>query len=70
MRQLPNWMAALIIVAALLIIVGIFVWQSRRQASTPQVPAEVLEKFQQGGRPHIPGMGPAAVPRAAPSKGQ
>lgn len=70
MRKLPTWMAALIIVLVVFIVIGLFLWQARRQPPTPQVPAEVLEKFQQGGRPHIPGMGPAAVPRAAPSKGQ
>ncbi|MFA0759773.1 MAG: hypothetical protein KEFWMYNX_001932 [Candidatus Fervidibacter sp.] len=65
MRDIPNWFAALIIGVVLLLAVGIFLWRARRPM-TPQVPPEVLEKFRQGTRPQIPGMGPATVPRPSP----
>ncbi len=58
-----NWCAALLVGTTLLIAIGFFLWRIRQQPPTPQVPSEVLEKFRQGTRPPIPGMGPAAVPR-------
>jgi len=66
MRDVPTWLAALVVGLALLVVIGIFVWRARQNAPTPQVPTEVLKQFPQGSRPQIPGMGPAAVPRPAP----
>ncbi|MFA0730521.1 MAG: hypothetical protein LKKZDAJK_001248 [Candidatus Fervidibacter sp.] len=65
MRDIPTWLAALIIGVVLLLAGSLFLWRVR-QSVTPQVPPEVLEKFRQGSRPQIPGMGPAAVPRPSP----
>jgi len=68
-REVPTWLAALVIGAVVLVVVGVFVYLQRRQP--PTVPEEQIKNPPNPAftaRPNMPPMQPGAPSPAAPGR--